>query len=306
MLLPICYCRSGSHATHCVCKPGFAGDPSAGHGCTAKIDSACTEGDPHYKTFDGFEYDYQGTCPYVFTQPCSRENLTDAGLPYFSVRIRNKRWSNTRTAVIDRVYVDVYNQSIELIRRTQVNVNGELVYLPYRWPPGNNSEAKFVVSKYGSGGFEVKTDFNLRVEVMDIYRVCVYVPEVPGVMGNLCGLAGFLDGNPTNDLRLPNGTQLTDTRVNEGLFGDSWIVPDASGLNVDCLTEIQMNNTDCDPSVQLTANQRCGVIGTTTGPFAPCTVLGDLTKRAFKDCAYDECHSNNDQDTLCSALVIKL
>lgn len=199
--------------------------------------------------------------------------------------------------------MDVYNLTIEIIRKKQVNVNNELVYMPYRWPPSNSSsDPKVTISKYGSGGFEIKTDFNVRVEVMDDYRVCVYVPEVPGIVDNTCGLAGFLDGNPNNDFRLPNGTLTSSTTE----FGDSWIVPDGTDLNADCLTDAAINNTDCDPDVYLKAQQICGsYLGNKFGAFAPCFVLEEFTTASYKSCSYDECHSNLDNNTLCIALVCR-
>ena len=43
-------------------------------------------GDPHYRTFDGLLYTYQGTCQYTLAQQCSSNQRA------FSIRVQNSAW----------------------------------------------------------------------------------------------------------------------------------------------------------------------------------------------------------------------
>lgn len=62
-------------------------------GCQAKIVQACGDGDPHYTTFDQLRFDYQGTCPYIFSKPCG--NLT-GGFNNYNVVAKNELVNNAQ------------------------------------------------------------------------------------------------------------------------------------------------------------------------------------------------------------------
>lgn len=59
------------------------GDPYSTKGCDAPTAFAGASGDPHYVSFDGNVFDYQGTCPYIFSMNCKKGNLA----PYEDYRI---------------------------------------------------------------------------------------------------------------------------------------------------------------------------------------------------------------------------
>lgn len=101
--------------------------------CCAKCEKpkkgVCTVfGDPHYKTFDGRIFNFQGSCKYLLARDCAggRANST------FSIRITNDArnsmafsWLRTVTVRLEGGY------KISLMQKMKVKVNGKRVTLPY-------------------------------------------------------------------------------------------------------------------------------------------------------------------------------
>uniref|UniRef100_A0A7E4ZWP7 IgGFc-binding protein n=1 Tax=Panagrellus redivivus TaxID=6233 RepID=A0A7E4ZWP7_PANRE len=285
-------CTVFNHRKTCSCPFGYTGDPR--FACKQKKHQGCFSGDPHYRTFDGATFDYQGTCPYVVTETCSNE--TD-----FRVTARNyKNRDGDKVSYIRSFEVFTQGHLISVDKGGNLFFDNFIRFYPFYWPSAFSATIT-VVNTFGS--IEVRDLLNGAVVTYHSYSLCVSVPETPDFYGTdtLCGLLGNIDGNCQNDYRLANGTTVNVNNCRQGgsqvatTFADTWVTD--SKLDNCVLGEVDKNNTDCVvENVQLQCSD-ITLAADSKGPFAPCSALGsDYLSNAGNDCVYDVCHGGNPCD----------
>ncbi|XP_069552328.1 IgGFc-binding protein isoform X1 [Brachyistius frenatus] len=248
-------------------------------------------GDPHYLSFDGRRFDFQGTCTYTLSQSCGLEGTH---LQAFSVQVENVRWNRMQKKVVSvtkLVAVKVFGFS--LIMRN--NMFGVLVNGVFNYLPVNLNDGEVTAYKQGRN-YVVATNFGLLVTYDLVYHVTVTVPG--NYRGKVCGLCGNFNGNQKDDFQMPSH-QLTN-QVN--VFGGSWKV---AIPNVVCENGCKGDNCpECDPARKAVFSKStyCGIATAPKGPFAVCHSKLD-PQPYFNDCVFDVCASNGDGKVLCDSIA---
>ncbi|KAM9724184.1 IgGFc-binding protein isoform 1-T1 [Menidia menidia] len=285
-------CRCGENgAVSCAkakCRPGEICKLVNGvKGCHPEGQGKCVaSGDPHYISFDGRRFDFQGTCVYVLAMVCYdyRGPLTP-----FTVTQGNEKYGNGKVAVTKSVSVGVYSYVILIQQGVpwKVIVNDELVNIPL-----NLEDGRVTVTQEGRN-IVVRTDFGLKVLYDTVYYVEVIVPST--YQGKMCGLCGNYNKQGKDDFRLPWGIQTN----NIDDFGKAWVVDLPGHVCGGCGGQCPV----CDKA-QVTLYEKpdsCGIISATNGPFQACH--GKIDPAAYvSNCVFDVCAVGGDKDTLCNSV----
>nr|ALR88611.1 von Willebrand type d domain protein-like m4n [Saccoglossus kowalevskii] len=244
-------------------------------------------GEPHYTTFDGHHFDFQGQCSYTMVIDQS------VGGPEFEIEAVNRPTvPGALVTLIDHIIVRVDGHVIELHPGEQVKVDDTLVTLPYfaLSPISIILSGKFLYLTY-PGKFWV----SFWAEIGDVTSSALFGvhDDYQGLTGGLCGSC---DSNVNNDLLKPDG-QLAATDLE---FGDSWKTQ--TSIDEECPdTEPPI---DCEPDeiARISDIGLCGMITDPNGVFAPChSVDATSVDFYFDACVFDLCFAGD--DLLCDALT---
>ncbi|XP_029942569.1 alpha-tectorin-like [Salarias fasciatus] len=281
----LCTCDGTTGVVHCVpssCGPQESCRVVEGvFGCHPKPHGTCyASGDPHYQTFDGKKFDFQGTCRYVLAKDCN-----GTGPSQFSVEAKNEPWNGQLVSVTAEVFVKVCGYEVRMSRnnRGMVEVDGIITNLPVVL---NGSRVTIFVS--GSRTF-VNADFGLSVTFDGRSTVFITLPS--DFRGETCGLCGNFNGNSSDDFYTPSGTVTSPDE-----FGAAWKVVSDYSCSDGCGSSCPVC-TDEQP-----ARDQCQVIRAADGPFSFCHDQVDPAP-FFSDCVFDVCVSGSGgPDLLCQAI----
>ncbi|XP_059921972.1 IgGFc-binding protein-like [Gadus macrocephalus] len=289
-----CHCDDKSGKIICKpvgCKPNERCLLKGGVRDCYPLSSATCQGtgDPHYKTFDGRRYGFQGTCIYVLSQTVHGP-LPDL-LPYQALVQNENRGRNRAVAYTKSVSLTVYNFTISMNSDSpgKVLVNSRSVNLPY-----NALEGKLSLFRQGSFCF-VQTHFGLTLKFNWRSHVSLTVPST--YAGSVEGLCGDYNGKAEDDLQKPDRSPAKGPTD----FGNSFKV----GGDVGCTSECPGGECPvCEPTLAIRYQQKdsCGIIANKAGPFRDCLAKFDHTEY-LNDCVFDLCAYKGHITALCNSLT---
>ncbi|XP_022362268.1 mucin-2 [Enhydra lutris kenyoni] len=236
-------------------------------------------GDPHYVTFDGLYYSYQGNCTYVLV-----EEVTPT-LGNFGVYIDNYHCDVNDQVSCPRTLVVRYQSQEVLIKtlqmgpiKVQVQVNRQVVALPYM---------KNELHVYQLG-------INYVVEISKLGALITYnglsfsITLPHRLFGNNTkGQCGTCTNDTADDCMLPSGEIVSDC----GLAADQWVVNDPSKPHCPHTSVTTKRPAVTPPGASTTSRKDCAsplceLIRDSL--FAPCHTMVP-PKHYYEACVFDSC-----------------
>jgi hypothetical protein len=151
-----------------------------------KCDATCSaSGDPHYSTFDGLRYSYQGNCKYVLTQTKDKA---------FRVVTENVQCGASGVTCAKNIMIKYNSLTISLMRGREPTVNDvEITDLTL----GRRVFGDVALMKSGLFVFINSTDFTIKWDE----KTRIYVTIHDNLKGQMAGLCGDFDGDSSDDLK---------------------------------------------------------------------------------------------------------
>ncbi|KAL2097126.1 hypothetical protein ACEWY4_006333 [Coilia grayii] len=265
-------CSTTSCSTNEVCKvrDGVMDCERAG------LVTCSVYGDPHYITFDGKAYSFQGGCNYTLAKTCGPAPVQ------FTVTTRNDNWGQYTWSILNSVALQVDGLHIVIRSDKTVYINGAEVSVPAV------ASADIVVNVSASY-IHVQTTFGLSLLFDGDHRLFVQVDE--RYKGQMCGLCGTFSGSQFDDFVTPDGELLGKPDP----FANSWRVVDP---NWNCSASDPVKPI-CSLELQEQGFQECRKLFGDT--FEACHM--SVPPQIYVDsCVYDYCASGGDRQKLCDSL----
>ncbi|XP_022248617.1 BMP-binding endothelial regulator protein-like [Limulus polyphemus] len=166
-------------------------------------DGVCSVfGDPHYRTFDGRIFTFQGSCKYLLTNDCK-------GNKSFSIQVINDPRHTKTFSWTKVVKIKVGESKIRMARFMKVKINKKKVQLPY---------VKLGSFSIVQEGYNIVTRTNLGIKMMWDGGSFLEVSVPPEFKNQMCGLCGNYNGDSKDDFITRNGNVVSDVDI----FGNDW------------------------------------------------------------------------------------
>ncbi|XP_052319618.1 zonadhesin-like isoform X2 [Oncorhynchus keta] len=270
-------CAASSCAADEVCKV-----KEGVNGCFLSSPATChVYGDPHYITFDGKAYTFQGGCSYTLAKTCGGDTPVQ-----FSVTGQNWNPRNESSAKLGAVVLETSGLHVKM-QNYSATVNHVWQHLPVT-VNGTYGEVKLYKKKQYT---VMETTFGLRMLLDDQSRLFLQLDE--RYKGEMCGLCGTYSDDQGDDFLTPNGTK---PETNVVTFANSWRV---NSPEDDRCVASPPAPQPCDSHFNEQGYRECSKL--LREAFKPCHPFVHPTPY-IDSCMSDHCASGGNMHVTCDSL----
>ncbi|PIK53132.1 putative IgGFc-binding protein [Apostichopus japonicus] len=262
----------------CYCEEGTAWN---GKYCTDKPCSCSIWGDPHYLSFDGVKFDFQGDCEYTLVEACNQGSLPS----FIVVGNNDKNKPSDPVSYLRGVRLEYQGTDYQMLSNGNLEVNGVIKTLPF----STGGDEHVTVTYVPQNKMVMYTHFGLEM-IYSFDRGSVDIDVSPDYYEKLCGMCGTCNLDSSDDFTLPS-QELASSAAD---FGNGWAI-ETTGCSPDPGTD------PCEPGSdeEVAAGDTCAII-TAEGPFSTCREEVDATPY-FETCTYDVCVTG-DVESFCDVV----
>ncbi|XP_052794204.1 uncharacterized protein LOC128227575 [Mya arenaria] len=237
-----------------------------------------SSGDPHYYTFDGKEYSFQGECTY---------KLVDAMDGTFQVIVENIPCGTTGVTCTKKVTLKYLQNEVVMVRGIRPTINN------FTLPSDEYTYGNIELTRAGLWFF-VKIDDDITVQYDEGTRVVVHLNQ--RWQGHVTGLCGNFNGDKEDDF---------GDAANAVEFGNKFKTT-TQCADVQTVSPVEMEPCYSVEHRKIWSQDSCMIIkaGET---FAECRNVVDETtmNMAYDECLFDACRCDKggDCECLCTAIA---
>ncbi|CAI6372010.1 unnamed protein product [Macrosiphum euphorbiae] len=244
------------------------------------MDGVCTVfGDPHYRTYDGKFFSFQGPCKYLLSADCVGRT--------FSIRVTNDARNTKNSAWTKNISLRIGGLKVNLGENKRIKINGQRVSVPYK----RNNE--LIISNMND---TVLVETRIGVSIIWDGRGFLEVSVSSRYKGSLCGLCGNFNSVPRDDMTTKDGQVVSEPQV----FGSSWRVGGKNACSRPLKSSFVQKSTQCSNKGHRIRERMCKPLRQQM--FAACHKKLNAVN-FVRSCLMDMCQCPTGRKCYCDAMT---